>query len=55
MTTEEGMEFAQSKGLKYIETSAKTNENISEVFNDIAKRILKGIKDKVIDPANEVN
>lgn len=49
------MKFALSKGLKYIETSAKTNENISEVFNDIAKRILKGIKDKVIDPANEVN
>ena len=48
------MKFALDNGLKYIETSAKTNENITQVFNDIAKRILKGIKDGVIDPANEV-
>jgi GTPase SAR1 family protein len=30
--TEEATEFAETHGLKYIETSAKTAENINEVF-----------------------
>ncbi|KAK7255351.1 hypothetical protein RIF29_28760 [Crotalaria pallida] len=37
--TEEGEQYAQENGMFYIETSAKTAENINELFYEIAKRL----------------
>ena len=39
VTTEEGQAYAAENGLAYFETSAKTNVNVQEVFEDIAKRL----------------
>ncbi|WOK94208.1 ras-related protein RHN1 isoform X2 [Canna indica] len=38
---EEGLQYAQDHGLFFIETSAKTAENINELFYEIAKRLAK--------------
>ncbi|CAL9091801.1 ras-related protein RHN1-like isoform X2 [Musa acuminata AAA Group] len=39
--SEEGLQYAQENGLFFIETSAKTAENINELFYEIAKRLAK--------------
>ena len=39
VTKEEASEYANSKGLQYYEVSAKQNENISNVFRDIAMKL----------------
>ncbi|EXB74488.1 Ras-related protein RHN1 [Morus notabilis] len=44
--TEEGEQFAQENGMFYIETSAKTAENINELFYEIAKRLAKAFPSK---------
>lgn len=44
--TEEGEQFAQENGMFYIETSAKTAENINELFYEIAKRLAKAFLSK---------
>ncbi|KAF4377958.1 hypothetical protein G4B88_004565 [Cannabis sativa] len=38
---EEGEEFAQENGMFYMETSARTADNINELFYEIAKRLAK--------------
>ncbi|XP_073010042.1 ras-related protein RHN1-like isoform X3 [Typha latifolia] len=38
---EKGMQYAEENGLFFIETSAKTAENINELFYEIAKRVIK--------------
>ncbi|KAJ8504295.1 hypothetical protein OPV22_005181 [Ensete ventricosum] len=38
---EEGLQYAQENGLFFMETSAKTAENINELFYEIAKRLAK--------------
>ncbi|KAL8153119.1 hypothetical protein V2J09_010879 [Rumex salicifolius] len=38
--TEEGDRFARETGLFFIETSAKTAQNINEVFYEVAKRLV---------------
>ncbi|XP_062089390.1 ras-related protein RHN1-like isoform X2 [Humulus lupulus] len=43
---EEGEEFAQENGMFYMETSAKTAENINELFFEIAKRLAKACPSK---------
>ena len=46
VTTEEAEEFARAHGMKYIETSAKTNQNIDALF----ELIVREFKDKVGSP-----
>jgi GTPase SAR1 family protein len=50
---EEASQFADRYQMKYLETSAKTYENVDEAFVGIAEEILKKIQDKIIDPKNE--
>ncbi|XP_010927423.1 ras-related protein RHN1 isoform X2 [Elaeis guineensis] len=38
---EEGVLYAQENGLFFIETSAKTAQNVSELFYETAKRVVK--------------
>ena len=52
MSTEEAMKYAQSKGLMFCETSARTGNNIKFLFNEIAKK-LTGLETNPINP-NEV-
>ncbi|MHA2126923.1 MAG: GTP-binding protein [Promethearchaeota archaeon] len=53
ITTQVGMDLAKELGIYYMETSAKTNENIEEVFEWIALQIintnLEEAKDTVFD------
>ncbi|XP_065786856.1 ras-related protein Rab-17 isoform X3 [Muntiacus reevesi] len=39
VTLEEGKEFAESKGLLFMETSAKLNYQVTEVFNAVAREL----------------
>ena len=50
VTTEEGKEFADSNGMKFIETSAKTADKVYEAFELLTQEIIKNNlnKDKVI-------
>ena len=41
VTKEEGEEFAKSRKLRFIETSAKDGENISEPFEIIASELAR--------------
>ncbi|XP_030507396.2 ras-related protein RHN1 isoform X1 [Cannabis sativa] len=43
---EEGEEFAQENGMFYMETSARTADNINELFYEIAKRLAKACPSK---------
>ncbi len=38
VSTEDAQAYADENGLVYWETSAKTSANVSELFEDIAKR-----------------
>ncbi|GAH53367.1 unnamed protein product [marine sediment metagenome] len=53
ITTEEGMELAKKLGIYYMETSAKTSENIGDVFEWIALQIInmniEEVKDTILD------
>ena len=39
VTTQEGKELAEKYGLPFFETSAKTGDNVKEIFNDIAEKV----------------
>jgi Ras-related protein Rab-5C len=39
VSAEDAQSYADENGLVYFETSAKTNANVSELFDDIAKRL----------------
>lgn len=41
ISTEKGMEFAESLGMPFMETSAKSNENVEKAFATIAQNLMK--------------
>ena len=53
VSAEEGIELAKELGIYYMETSAKTNENVDDVFEWIALRIInkniEEVKDTLFD------
>ncbi|XP_003597770.3 ras-related protein RHN1 [Medicago truncatula] len=44
--TEDGEQFAQENGMFYMETSAKTAENINELFYEIGRRLARAFPSK---------
>ncbi|NXB79216.1 RAB17 protein, partial [Donacobius atricapilla] len=46
VTTEEGEEFARTKGLLFMETSAKSNHRVNDVFMSVVQELLKREKEK---------
>ncbi|CAD8084354.1 unnamed protein product [Paramecium primaurelia] len=50
---EEGQEFAKNNGIDFVEVSAKTANNVEEVFLKTAQQILEKINNNQIDPKNE--
>ena len=53
VTTEEGQELADKYGLEFFETSAKTGENVEEIFYNSCERISKKIEEGYYDLENE--
>ncbi|XP_066045325.1 ras-related protein Rab-17 [Chamaea fasciata] len=51
VTTEEGVEFAQTKGLLFFETSAKSNHQVNDVFMSVVQELLRREKGKALKPS----
>jgi Ras-related protein Rab-2A len=51
----EGEQFAKDNGLTFVETSAKTSENVEEAFLKTARVIYDNIKNGVYDLASQAN
>ena len=41
MDYQEGKDYAESQGLIFFESSAKTGNNVAEIFNTVAEKIPK--------------
>ena len=54
ITHEEGQKFAAANGLLFLETSAKTGQNVEEAFTTVAQTIYEKIVHGVIDPVDFV-
>ncbi|NXS14693.1 RAB17 protein, partial [Neodrepanis coruscans] len=52
VTTEEGEEFARTKGLLFMETSAKSNHQVNDVFMAIVQELLQREKEKASTPSS---
>ena len=48
ITTNQGKEFADTYGLKFIETSAKKNLNVNEAFETLGRELMQASEDKKI-------
>ena len=48
VTYNQGKEFADTYGLKYIETSAKKNLNVNEAFETLGRELMQATEDKKI-------
>ncbi|KAH6558058.1 hypothetical protein KP509_1Z080100 [Ceratopteris richardii] len=53
VTFEEGQQFAKDNGLIFMETSAKTAQNVEEAFVSTASKIYKKIEQGIFDVSNE--
>jgi len=53
VTKEEGQQFAKDNGLIFLETSAKTAQNVEEAFVQTAEKIHQNIQDGVYELSNE--
>ena len=53
VTYDEGMEFAEKNEIKFFETSAKTEQNIEEIFSESADEIAKKIDEGFYDLENQ--
>jgi Ras-related protein Rab-2A len=53
VTYEEGAAFAKENGLIFLETSAKTSENVEEAFIKTAEKIYENILSGAYDVTNE--
>ncbi len=47
VTFEEGKNYAENKGYKFFETSAKTGQNIHEAFNEIFQQLYKVFESEI--------
>ena len=47
VTTQEGKNYADSKGYHFYETSAKTGVNVREAFNDIFEQLYLAFEDEI--------
>ena len=52
MTEEEGRKLADDFGMNFFETSAKTNQNVNEVFTFLTQEILKNMKSRLMPGAD---
>ncbi|NWI61334.1 RAB17 protein, partial [Calyptomena viridis] len=52
VTTEEGEEFARTKGLLFMETSAKSNHQVHDIFTAIVQELLRREKEKASTPSS---
>ncbi|NXF06540.1 RAB17 protein, partial [Smithornis capensis] len=52
VTTEEGEEFARTKGLLFMETSAKSNYQVNDIFMAIVQELLRREKEKASTPSS---
>ncbi|XP_064574230.1 ras-related protein Rab-17 isoform X1 [Zonotrichia leucophrys gambelii] len=51
VTTEEGEDFARTKGLLFMETSAKSNHQVNDVFMAVVQELLRREKEKAPRPS----
>ncbi|XP_017684060.1 PREDICTED: ras-related protein Rab-17 isoform X2 [Lepidothrix coronata] len=51
VTTEEGAEFARTNGLLFMETSAKSNHQVNDIFMAIVQELLRREKEKASAPS----
>lgn len=54
MSFQEGEKFAEENGLMFLETSARTGENVNLAFVKTAEKIYDHIKKGIYDPNNDV-
>ena len=53
ITINEGKEFADTYGLKFIETSAKKNRNVNEAFETLGREIMAANSDKKLSKTKQ--
>ena len=53
VSQQEGLDFANKNGLIFIETSAVSASNVSQVFMNVASQIIRKINSSIIDPSIE--
>ena len=53
IVVDEAENFAKSKGLIFVQTSAKTGHNVEKVFRSVAEMVVDRIEKGYIDPENE--
>ncbi len=41
VTTAEGEEFARTRGMAFVEASAKTSDRVTEIFEEMGRRVIK--------------